>query len=53
MEVILLLAPKKAEAPTAVQEVLKFPELKAVKISETRWLSHEHAFTQFAKNFQF
>jgi hypothetical protein len=34
-------SPKNAETLTAVQAVLSFPELKVVKPSETRWLSHE------------
>jgi hypothetical protein len=38
---VTLLFPKKAETLTAVQAVLSFPELKVVKPSETRWLSHE------------
>ena len=35
-------SPKKAESLKAVQSVLKLPELKIVKPSDTRWLSHEH-----------
>ena len=34
-------SPKKAESLKAVQYVLKLPELKIVKPSDTRWLSHE------------
>ena len=34
-------SPKKAEALKEVQSVLKLPELKIVKPSHTRWLSHE------------
>ena len=34
-------SPKKAEALKIVQSVLNLPELKVVKPSETRWLSHE------------
>ena len=34
-------SPKKAEALKAVQSVLSLPELKVVKPSSTRWLSHE------------
>ena len=34
-------SPKKAESLKAVQSVLKLPELKIVKPSDTRWLSHE------------
>ena len=34
-------SPKKAEALKVVQAVLSLPELKAVKPSSTRWLSHE------------
>ena len=35
-------SPKKAESLKAVQSVLKLPELKIVKPSDTRWLSYEH-----------
>jgi hypothetical protein len=34
-------SPKKAENLKEVQSVLKLPELKIVKPSDTRWLSHE------------
>ena len=34
-------SPKKAESLKAVQSILKLPELKIVKPSDTRWLSHE------------
>ena len=34
-------SPKKPESLKAVQSVLKLPELKIVKPSDTRWLSHE------------
>ena len=34
-------SPKKAENLKEVQSVLKLPELKIVKLSDTRWLSHE------------
>ena len=34
-------SPKKAESLKAVQSLLKLPELKIVKPSDTRWLSHE------------
>ena len=34
-------SPKKAEALKDVQNVLGLPELKVVKPSSTRWLSHE------------
>ena len=34
-------SPKKAESLKEVQSVLKLPELKMVKPSDTRWLSHE------------
>ena len=34
-------SPKKAEALKVVQSVLNLPELKVVKPSSTRWLSHE------------
>ena len=34
-------SPKKAESLKEVQSVLKLPELKIVKPSDTRWLSHE------------
>ena len=35
-------SPKKAEPLKAVRYVLKLPEFKIVKPSDTRWLSHEH-----------
>ena len=34
-------SPKKAEALKEIQAILKLPELKIVKPSETRWLSRE------------
>ena len=34
-------SPKKAESLKEVQSVLKLPELKIMKPSDTRWLSHE------------
>ena len=34
-------SPKKAESLKAVQSVLKLPELKIMKPSDTRWLSHK------------
>ena len=34
-------SPKKAESLKEVQSVLKLPELKILKPSDTRWLSHE------------
>ena len=34
-------SPKKAEALKELQSVLKLPELKVVKPSDTKWLSHE------------
>ena len=34
-------SPKKAESLKAVQSLIKLPELKIVKPSDTRWLSHE------------
>ncbi len=34
-------SPKRAESLKAVQQVLDLPELKVVKPSDTRWLSHE------------
>ena len=38
---IFYYSPKKAESLREVQSVLKLPELKIVKPSTTRWLSHE------------
>ena len=38
---LLFYSPKKAEFLKEVQAVLKNPELKIVKPSDTRWLSHE------------
>ena len=34
-------SPQKAEALKGIQAVLGFPELMIVKLSDTRWLSHE------------
>ena len=34
-------SPKKAESLKEIQSILKLPELKIVKPSDTRWLSHE------------
>ena len=34
-------SPKKADSLNEVQSVLKLPELKILKPSDTRWLSHE------------
>ena len=46
-------SPKKAELLKEVQAVLNLPELKIVKPSETRWLSHERcARAKFVRNFQ-
>ena len=38
---IFYYSPKKAESLRELQTVLKLPELKIVKPSSTRWLSHE------------
>ena len=38
---LFLYSPKKAESLKEVQSVLMLPELKIVKPSDTRWLSHE------------
>ena len=42
-------SPKKAEALKEIQSVLKLPELKAVKPSDTRWLSHERCVRAICK----
>ena len=42
-------SPKKAEALKEVQSVLKLPELKIVKPSHTRWLSHERCVRAIRK----
>lgn len=42
-------SPKKAEALTDVQAVLNFPELKVVKPSEMRWLSHKRCIQAIRK----
>ena len=44
-------SPKKAEALKVVQSVLNLPELKVVKPSSTRWLSHERCLVQSVKIF--
>ena len=38
---VVLLFPQKAEAMKGIQAILGFPELKIVKPSDTRWLSHK------------
>ena len=48
MENVLLLT-KKAEALKEVQSALKLPELKVVKPSDTRWLSHERCMRAIRK----
>ena len=40
---------QKAEALNDIQAVLGFPELKTVKPSDTRWLSHEHCVKEICK----
>ena len=42
-------SPKKAEALKDVQNVLSLPELKVVKLSSTRWLSHERCIRAIRK----
>jgi len=42
-------SPKRAEALKAVQAVLCLPELKVVKPSDTRWLSHERCIRAIRK----
>ena len=42
-------SPKKAEALKEVQSVLKLPEIKVVKPSDTRWLSHEQCVPAIRK----
>ena len=44
-------SPKKAEALKVVQSVLSLPELKVVKPSSTRWLSHERCLRAIHKVF--
>lgn len=43
-------SPKKAEALKVVQSVLSLPELKVVKPSNTRWLSHERFLRAIRKD---
>ena len=43
-------SPKKAEALKVVQAVLSLPELKVVKPSSTRWLSHEWCLRAIRKD---
>ena len=40
---------KKAEALKGIQAILGFPELKIMKPSDTRWLSHEHCVKAICK----
>lgn len=42
-------SPKKAQALKEVQAALKLPELKVVKPSDTRWLSHERCIRAIRK----
>ncbi len=44
-------SPKKAESLKEVQSVLKLPELKIVKPSDTRWLSHERCIRAIYREF--
>ncbi len=48
MEDVLLL-PQKAEHLKHIQSILNLPELKVVKPSETRWLSHERCVPAILK----
>ena len=43
-------SPKKAEALKVVQAVLNLPQLKVVKPSSTRWLSHEQCLRAICKD---
>ena len=36
-------SPNRAESLKEIQKVLDLPELKIVKLSDTRWLAHEHS----------
>lgn len=45
----LYYSPKKAELLKEIQAVLNLPELKIVKPSETRWLSHERCVRAICK----
>ena len=42
-------SPKRAEALKEVQSILKLPELKVVKPSSTRWLTHERCVRAICK----
>ena len=42
-------SPKKAEALKEVQAALRFPQLKIIKPSDTRWLSHERCMRAIRK----
>lgn len=44
-------SPKKAEALKEIQCALNFPELKIVKPSDTRWLSHERCVRAIRREF--
>ena len=46
---VILLFPQKAEALKGIQAVLGFPELKIVKRSNTKWLSHERCIKAICK----
>jgi hypothetical protein len=44
-------SPKKAEKLKEIQSVLNLPELKIVKPSSTRWLSHERCVKAICREF--
>ena len=43
-------SPKRAESLKEIQKVLDLPELKIVKLSDTRWLAHEHCVKEVNAN---
>ena len=46
---LLYYSSKKAKSLKHVQAVLNLPELKVIKPSDTRWLSHEHCVPAILK----
>lgn len=47
---LLYYSPKKAQALKEIQAALRLPQLKVVKPSDTRWLSHERCMRAIRKD---
>ena len=46
-------SPKRAESLREIQKVLDLPELKIVKLSDTRWLAHKHCVKAVKASYSF